>query len=318
MKIKIFLEENQIESLSKFLDSPDQHEINFSLSRENERQCEVLLNYDEYVSLKDNLQTFEKQIGILMIKDENDILEEYLNKVAPFFDPILVLDGSEDDEARDICSKFPEVKYFEKDCNVLKSHARNSARGHLLEKAREIASHKSWVAILHADEFPCGDLLEMFNYVEKSFPHVDSIIIRNIDFFPHVSQKETWKFEKGDLIEPLMQWCLTPGWPEYRFFRLKDEFAYTEGDDLHVIPRKAVVKYALLETGFFFKHISFRTKEQMKKRVKTRIESGWQPLYQRYENEEDIFFETISYPEGSENTVLNPRYHDGYKIEKMF
>ena len=59
-----------------------------------------------------------RQVGILIMKDENDILDEYLNKITQYYDKILVLDGSEDDEGEKICSKFPEVIFYEKDKNV--------------------------------------------------------------------------------------------------------------------------------------------------------------------------------------------------------
>jgi len=236
----------------------------------------------------------EKQIGLLIMRDENDILEEYLNVVSKYYDPILVLDGSDDEIGREICSKFPEVKYYERDENVVHGVSNDSIRGFLLEKAKEISSDKKWVAVLHPDEFPEGNPLSML----ESIDHLDfdSVTIRNLHFFPHTSQRETWINTTNNLglIEPMLEYCMMPGFPEHRYFRMKPEFAYDNRHSLTIPPQAT----NSIGVDFCHKHITYRTKDQALKRAKTRIESGWQPVdYVLVLENEDIFFDTLKYSE---------------------
>ena len=75
----------------------------------------------------------QKQVGLLIMKDENDILYEYLTKVTQYYDKILVLDGSDDDKGKEICGKFPEIIFYEKDKNVIKGDSNDSIRSFLWE-----------------------------------------------------------------------------------------------------------------------------------------------------------------------------------------
>ncbi len=243
----------------------------------------------------------ERQIGLLVMKDENDILHEYLSKIVNYYDTILVLDGSDDDEGRTICSEFPEVVFYEKDSNIVSGEVNDSIRGILLEKARSIAPNKEWVAALHPDEFPSGNPLEILDLVNIHYPWANSVLIENVQFFPHVSQREEWNLENGAHIEHLLKWCLLPGWPEYRYFRLKPEFVY-ESSHRQVIPPLSMqncIQLSASLSGFFHKHITHRSLEQVKKRAMTRIDSGWQTAgYENVKDMEEIFIERLDYPPG--------------------
>lgn len=239
----------------------------------------------------------EKQIGILIMRDENDILEEYLTCVSKYFDPILVLDGSDDDEGQEICAKFSEVVYYEKDKNLVQGISNDSIRGFLLEKAKEISPNKEWVAVLHPDEFPSGNPLDMLSFVDHNYKECTSVVVKNVHFFPHTTQREEWETNtknKG-LIEPMLKWYMAPGFPENRYFRFKKEYTYGNKHSL-TIPNGALLSPIHIE-GFYHKHITYRTKEQSLKRAKTRIESGWQPVdYVLVLEKGDIFFNTLKYP----------------------
>jgi hypothetical protein len=248
----------------------------------------------------------ERQVGLLVMRDENDILQEYLTRIVNYYDTILVLDGSEDDEGRRICSLFPEVVFYAKDADVTEGAVNDSIRGILLEKAKEIAPHKRWVAALHPDEFPSGNPLEMLGMIDRQYPSADSVMIDNVQFFPHVSQREEW--ENRTVLEPILRWCLLPGWPEYRYFRMKPEFVY--GDSHRQVIPPASMNSCIRVNGFFHKHITHRSLEQVKKRALTRIESGWQNVgYESMQELQDIFSESIEYPPG----LMDHSY-----ISKMF
>jgi hypothetical protein len=235
----------------------------------------------------------KRQIGILIMKDENDILDEYLSKIVQYYDNILVLDGSDPNEGGKICSKFPEVIFYEKDKNVINENPNDSIRGFLWEKAKKIATDKEWVGVLHPDEFPSGNVLEMLESVNNT--NVNSVVVRNLHFFLHTSQREGWDFKPGDLIEPRMKWHMAPGFPEHRYFRFNRNFNYENRHGL-VIPPAATIN-TIEVANFYYKQFSFRTREQSLKRARSRWESGWQmDDYCLVLETEDIFFDTLKYP----------------------
>jgi len=231
-----------------------------------------------------------RQVGILLMKDENDILEEYLELITNYYDTILVLDGSQDDDGRDICKKFKEVVYYEKDWLVTDDTPQDSIRGVLYGKIKDYSPNKKWVGILHPDEFPSNDVLNMLTeYVGDM--SVNAICVQNVVYFPHISQKETWKFERGDKIQSIMEYCMMPGWQEYRYILYDPNIKYDKkhGD---VLPQNNYIFSYPNEDYFHHKHFIVRSWDQIRKRIKTRKESGWQVSgYELIEGIDSIFFD---------------------------
>ena len=232
-------------------------------------------------------------MGLLIMKDENDILYEYLTKITQYYDKILVLDGSDDDEGHEICSKFPEVIFYEKDKNVIRGTVNDSTtRGFLWEKAKELVDNKLWVAILHPDEFPSSNPLRMLEQVQGN--GADAILIQNLHFFLHTSQKEGWNHKPGDFIEPKMKYYMAPGHTEHRYFKFDKKFRYGSG---HSITIPDNIGGQMHVPNFTHKQFTYRTLEQAKKRAQTRWNSGWQMNdYLLVLETGDMFFETLKYP----------------------
>jgi hypothetical protein len=237
----------------------------------------------------------DRQLGILIMKDENDILEEYLTKITHYFDKILVLDGSSDLEGKEICSKFNEVIFYERDKNVISTSNDSTTRGFVWEQAKLLVNDKQWVGILHPDEFPDNNVLQLFEYVDVNHPLSNSICIRNRHFFIHTSQKDTWKFEQGNKIEPKMKYFMAPGFPENRYFRFNKNYVYGKEHSVTVPPQSLP---SVFVDNFNHNQYSFRSYEQSLCRAKTRWESGWQrDDYCLVLDKQDIFFDTLKYPE---------------------
>jgi hypothetical protein len=236
----------------------------------------------------------QKQVGLLIMKDENDILYEYLTKVTQYYDKILVLDGGDDDKGKEICGKFPEIIFYEKDKNVIKGDSNDSIRSFLWEKAKEIINDKQWVAILHPDEFPTTNPLELLEALNEH--NGDIVMIMNQHFFLHTLQKDDWDFKPGDLIEPKMKYYMAPGQPEYRFFKFKKNLRYkmVHGLTVPVINSSGPV----FVENFTFKQFTYRTLEQAIKRAQTRWSSRWQMNdYLLVLQTNDMFFDTLKYPD---------------------
>jgi hypothetical protein len=233
----------------------------------------------------------DKQVGLLVMRDENDILDEYLTRITEFYDQIFVLDGSEDDIGGEICSKYDEVVFYEKDKNVISGHANDSIRGFLWDKIKASVTGKEWVGVLHPDEFPDSNPLEMLS----QNPNASSVAIVNQHFFLHSSQRDSWNFRPGDSIEKLSKWYMAPGWTEYRYFKFDKDFQYGKGHG-SVIPHNSLSH--AVHTDFVHKQYTYRSYDQVMKRAKDRWESNWQRNdYCLVLENNDIFFDTLKYPD---------------------
>jgi len=235
-----------------------------------------------------------RQLGIMVMRDEEDILEEYLHKATGWCDRILVMDGTEDDTGEDICSRFPEVVFYGRD----RDHSgptRDYIRGHLWEMAKQICPDKEWACILHPDEFPSINPLELLGHVSTTYPDLDAIMIKNVHYFPHISQAGCWSWTPGNPIEPEMRWCMWPGHDEFRYvkFDLTASYDATHGA---VIPRRVYRTFFPDAEGFHHKHFTFRSVDQVRRRAASRVVSGWQTqMYDGLLDAETIFFHDLGH-----------------------
>lgn len=162
-------------------------------------------------------------IGLLMIRDEEDVLAETLRNHVRFCDAIFVLDGSEGAAQRAterIVSSCPAVREYWRDGDLgLPLPLRDGARQFLLERARDRFGRGNWYAILHGDEL-WGD--DPRPYVSAMPADCDAMAVRLYHFFPHPSQRATWNYGTDDAsavaIEDLAVWYMLPPIGEHRVF----------------------------------------------------------------------------------------------------
>jgi glycosyltransferase involved in cell wall biosynthesis len=68
----------------------------------------------------------------LLVKDEDDIIEECINHISQYCDYIVVLDNGSTDGTYELCKKHPRVNY----CMQQICTFSDSLRNHLLEVSR--------------------------------------------------------------------------------------------------------------------------------------------------------------------------------------
>ena len=145
--------------------------------------------------------------------------------------------------------------------------------------------------------------VNLFEHIDNTRPDVTAITINNRHFFLHTSQKENWNFSKGDSIEDKLEWCMMPGWPEDRYFRFDKTFKWNGNNDALLIPENADTNKVFIN-NFFHNQYTYRSFEQVSKRMKTRMESGWQPIdYILLKETGEMFFETLKWP-----SYINEKY----------
>src|SRR5512135_1643452 len=96
-----------------------------------------------------------QNIGLMITRDEEDVIEEVMEVNKKYFDKIFVLDGSSD-RTEEILRSYDCVKYLLKDTEIIdklpKRKFEDGARQFLLEKAQEMYPAEGWFTLLHGDE----------------------------------------------------------------------------------------------------------------------------------------------------------------------
>jgi len=264
-------------------------------------------------------------IGLLMIRDEDDMLVEALSNHSRFCSAIFVLDGSEGEVQRrteKICAACPEVQEYWRDTETkLPLPLRDGARQFLLERARQSYGRGNWYAVLHGDELWSEDPRTHLDDVPDN---CDAMAIRLYHFFPHTSERSTWDYAPGHSIEQLATWYMEPPVCENRIFWDSGHGDYQATRHSRTIPMGLKV----WQSECVVKQYNYRTPGQATARAQQRKRDQWQERhYQHLLAGEDYFFrDTLeqetgrwasSVPEGTGRAVdsrkrpLNTWRHSG-------
>jgi hypothetical protein len=228
-------------------------------------------------------------IGLLMIRDEEDVLEETLRNHIRFCDEILVLDGTEgegqqsSERAARACAQVRE--YHRDRDSGLPLPLRDGARQFLLERARSLYGRGNWYALLHGDEIWPEDPRRFLSFM----PAVcDAMRVRLYHFFPHTSQRDSWDFRPGRSIEQLATWYMLPSIAaEARIFYDGGESNF----DVNRHSRTVPIGVNLSQSECVVKQYNYRTPQQAARRAAQRTRDGWQTRhYSHLLGDEASFF----------------------------
>ena len=212
-------------------------------------------------------------IGLMMIRDEQDMLEEALRNHVRFCRALFILDGTQGDgqkTSQAICQTFPQVVgYWEDHETGYNLPLRDGARHFLLERARERFGLDQWYALLHGDEIWAEDPRP---HLKRESPENDAILVDLYHFFPHVSERDTWAFSAGVSIEAQAQWYMLPPIPENRLFWDSGAFNYVVERHSRTIPEGMLRQ----EGHLVVKQYNYRTPEQAHQRAVSRKRELWQ------------------------------------------
>lgn len=237
-------------------------------------------------------------IGLLMVRDEDDILDEMLATATRWFDRILVLDGTPAGPARDrtdaILDRTPEVVFRLRD-EDLDHPVRDGARQHLLAEARRRFGTGHWIGILHADEFLDQDPRPM---LAAHNPGLDpSLRVRLVHTFLHTADRAEWATNAELPVRERLTRCMWPGVPEARFFH---DFGDRDYDVMHhgkVIPTS--FRNGPLVDGYVITGYNERDPAQLLERARDRAATEWQRgHYSRLDDGLDAAFtDTLDLPD---------------------
>jgi hypothetical protein len=206
-------------------------------------------------------------IGLMLIKDEQDMLAETLRNHTRFCNHIFVLDGTIGDgqaESEAICRSFPQVEDYRRDTDVGVRQARDGIRQHLLSRARERYGTGQWYALLHGDEIWASDPRP------EIATHADTgLQVQFYHFFPHASQAGAWDMTLS--VEARHSWYMLPWTPEARLFQ-------DTGRDFDVDQHSRTLPRGMrtVQTSLVVKSYNYRSPAQAHCRAVSRARHHWQ------------------------------------------
>jgi len=176
-------------------------------------------------------------IGLMLTRDDHEVLEDWLETYTNEFDKIFCLDGSTNcKESKEVLLKY-DVEYShdsDYDGLVKKDHP---LRKVVFEKIKRYISQKEpcdyWIVLVHPDEFYQFFLNDV---IKKAYQQDSTLIkLRNCHNAPQKSEIQQWKTKQSYKV---FQHFLFPGWSENRIFKYSKEQYYDNKTHSLVIPQR--------------------------------------------------------------------------------
>ena len=237
---------------------------------------------------------------MLMVRDEDDVLEESLTAAVRWFDRIYVLDGTTAPRAvvrtDEILARFPEIVWHGRDADWAPEGVTDGARQVLLNRIRADHGIDHWIGLLHADELLDQDPRPMLAVRHPSMH--PSLRVRVAHTFLHTDDRPRWEANPDASLRSLVAHQMWPGVPESRFFFDDGSRDYDVARHLKVVPRSH--RAGELVDGYVITQYNERSPEQALTRARQRADSGWQVghHYNRLlADDPEIFAETLDQPD---------------------
>ena len=203
-----------------------------------------------------------KHYGIMLVRGDEDILDEVMRRNHKFFDAIYVLDGTDDNsQTSKILKSYSNLEFYATDADLPKDAIRGDGmRSILLEELQRRHGYEGWVTLLHSDEiFYDVDPRNVIRDVELN--GVEMVEWTSVPFFLHTSQKATYKYDKSKSIVEQVTWAAFPGWPEVRQFKNKEGIRYAPDQYMQTWPTGLAQWEYCFCTYNAFRHYMYRDPE---------------------------------------------------------
>jgi hypothetical protein len=216
-------------------------------------------------------------IGLLLTKNEGDILEETLEFNKRYFDKIYVLDGS-NDASIDILAKYEKEGL----CKVWRAEeiypggVEDYCREFIMHKAQEDYGYEGWFTILCGDEIYHDSPLKIALQAERN--KCEFTVWYTMNFFLHLEDYEK-DWPENTLWQNRIRWY-SPGGLEGRQFKNKPHLYWTKNGKLIMTMGKTALPnglkwYKVHPKYGIYKHYNFRTPEQIRKRALDRVSTNY-------------------------------------------
>jgi drug/metabolite transporter (DMT)-like permease len=129
--------------------------------------------------------------GIMIVKDEGELLTKWLSTHSQDFDSIVCVDGSESNETLQLLQGFANINYIHERELRLKQYTDTEIRQSALDILTAKYGYGFWVTMAHCDEFYYHDPRKIVQLAEDE--DVDGIYWFALHVLPHPSEYNAFK-----------------------------------------------------------------------------------------------------------------------------
>lgn len=217
-------------------------------------------------------------IGILLSKDDGDIIEDVMTEYNKYFDAIYCIDASSDNSL-DIIKSFDKVKYAvsEKELGINGAMLKDGIRQLLLSRIQDEYGYEGWIFPIHTDEIYVGNPRNILIHADEENATVINCLIAH--FVMHKNDIET--IDKPNIVDRKLWYFM--GQCENAGFKSQQHIYYNFFEHMRVTPH-GLQPFQVCRRVLVRRHYNQRTEEQLRKRIRDRLTTGWQPAYKAIEN----------------------------------
>ncbi|MGE3962240.1 MAG: glycosyltransferase family 2 protein [Dehalococcoidia bacterium] len=209
--------------------------------------------------------------GLMLVKDEADIIRETIEDALPWCDAIYVFDNGSTDGTwecvQELAQRQPNVEAFRQDPRPFTQ----SLRGEIFRHYRHRARPGDWWCILDGDEFYIDDPREFLAGVPARFGEVWSSSFQY--YFTEIDRERYARNPQAFLAEPVTQRLryYLNNWSESRFIRHHDGLVWPSDREGRPGYRRPVGIGATYPRRIRLKHYQYRSPEQIDARLRSRM-----------------------------------------------
>ena len=222
-------------------------------------------------------------IGLLLSRDDGDIIEEVMTEYCKHFDTIYCLDSSTDNSL-EVIRSYDKVKYavHESELGIHTPELRDGARQLLLPRIQADVGTEGWIFPIHTDEiYHIRDMGHLMKCAETEGANQISCLPAH--FVLHPEEKGTPGVERlAELVQESRLWYILAQC-ESAGFQNQAGIHWNLGEHMKVLP-DGLDRLDTCSRIFIRKHYNLRTESQARKRIADRLATGWQPAYKRFDD----------------------------------
>ena len=216
-----------------------------------------------------------QNIGLMITRNEEDVITEVMTEISKYFEIVLVMDNSTD-KTREIIEAYPCVKYIVNQKDIYGDmFITDGMRQHLLEKAQEMYGYEGWFTLLQGDEIFHSNPNTII--ADADIKGCEIVVWHSLQFFMHTSERDG--NEKLELpVQQRRKWY-SPGCYEERQFINKKGLYYPLDQQRKCSPSGLNISKCYPYRPIL-KHYHIRSEQQVLNRAKDRLATGFQLMYQ--------------------------------------
>src|SRR3990172_8270292 len=215
-------------------------------------------------------------IGMLLSKDDRDIIEEVMTEYSKQLDSIFCIESS-DDDSLDVIRSFPNVEYavHARELGIEVSHLKDGVRQFLLSHIQDRYGYDGWIFPIQSDEIYAGELANLVHHANATSANVLNALVAQ--FVIHRDEAGTNFAPGGRSIQDMRRWYFF-GQCEVAGFKNQPGIYYNLFEHMRVLVH-GLHPVATCGRVVVRKHYNMRTPQQLASRIADRLKTGWQVAY---------------------------------------